>query len=240
MSDYEPGDTMVEALRRANPVPLDPAVSRRSRPSANARFAEIVAERPRRVRRRVLVIVIAIALIALMLMAFVMIRRESGTLAAAPACYAADSLTAPRVIASGDSPAHACAALWESGRFGTHGVPKFDVCVLPSGVAAVFPGESGSVCAKLDLPEESGDDRLERFADSVNRQVSGACVDAERADEIVQAELSHVGLAGWTVVPARPFDAEHPCATIAFNDATKTIHFVGIANPFPAPTAPAP
>ena len=54
MSDYEPNDTTVETLRRANPVPVEPGVSRRAMPSAHALYADIVSQRPRRVRRRVL------------------------------------------------------------------------------------------------------------------------------------------------------------------------------------------
>ena len=162
MSDYEPGDTMVEAFRRANPVPADQAGSRRSLPSAHALFADVIAQRPRRVRRRVLLIVIAIALVALMLMAVAALQRAGTSAAGAPVCYGSDSLQGPRVVVAGGDPIQACAPLWESGRFGGTKVPDFDVCVLPSGVLAVFPGESGSVCSRLDLPASSGDNRAER------------------------------------------------------------------------------
>ena len=231
MSDYEPGDTMMEALRRSNPVPTA-VIDRRSLPSAHALFAEIVAQPTRRVRRRVLLIAFALVLIALMIMAFVAVRRVGTSLSIAPVCYSADSLSAPRVVAAGGDPEQACAQVWAGGRFATRVVPDFDVCVLPSGVLAVFPGESGSVCSRLDLPQSSGDNRVERFVDSVNREVSATCISRDRAAEIVNGEIAQRGLSDWKVATGAGWDdPTHTCASIGQDPSTRTIFVVGMKDP---------
>ena len=82
MNDFEPGDTMVEALRRANPVSVGSTEGRRSQPSAHTLFAHVVEQPPRRarrVRRRVLVIAIVIVVLALIIAAFATTRREKSS-----------------------------------------------------------------------------------------------------------------------------------------------------------------
>jgi hypothetical protein len=232
MSDYERSDTMVvEALRRANPVPSDFAASPRSRPSAHALFADIVEQRPRRVRRRVLVLIVVIALTAALLMAFVALRRVGTSLSTAPVCYQADSLESQRVVATAGDAKQACAALWTSGRFGS-AVPDFDVCVLPSGALGVFPGEAGSVCSQLDLPESSGDNRIERFVDALNRRITASCVPPDQAKRIAEKELASRGLTNWTVT-AGEADAKHPCASVSPHTSERTIVLIPIKNPRP-------
>ena len=233
MSDYEPGDTMVEALRRSNPIPAG-AVDRRSLPSADALFGEIVAHRTRRVGHRVQLLALALALVALMLMAFVQARRVGTPLSVAPVCYDADSLSAPRVVASAGDPEHACAQVWAAGEFGTRAVPDFDVCVLSSGVPAVFPGEAGSVCSRLDLPQSSGDNRVERFIDAVNRDVSASCTSRDRALVVVDEEIAKRDLSSWKAeIGAGWDDPSRTCASIAADPATNTISIVAIENPRP-------
>ena len=228
MSDHEPGDTMVEALRRSNPVPAASVIDRRSLPSAHARFAEIVAQPTRRVRRRVLLIALALALIAALLMAFVAVRRIGTSLSIAPVCFGADSLSSQKIVASGGDPQQVCAQVWAGGRFGTRAVPDFDVCVLPSGVPAVFPGEAGSVCRRLDLPASSGDNRVGRFIDAVNREVSATCMSRDRALEFVNGEIATRGLEGWKAeVGAGWDDPKHSCASIGPDMSTNTIFIVG-------------
>ena len=242
MSGHEPNDTMVETLRRANPVPVEPGVSRRAAPSAHALYADIVSQRPRRVRRRVLVIALAVILLALMLMAFTVVRRGGTSLAQAPECFASDSLHARAVVAVGDDPVHACADLWSRGAFGRGAAPDFDVCVLQSGVLGVFPGESGSVCARLGLPESSGgDNKVARFSDAISRRVEGECIGFARAEQIIRIELRQRRLSGWVIKRGvGGFDSARPCATTAVDAATRTVVVIATANPFVAPAATTP
>jgi hypothetical protein len=242
MSDHEPGDTMVDALRRANPVPVEPGVSRRAMPSAHALYADIVSQRPRRVRRRVLVIALVVILLGLILMAFAVVRRGGSSLAQAPECFASDSLHARAVVAVGDDPVHACAELWTRGAFGRGAAPDFDVCVLRSGVLGVFPGESGSVCGRLDLPESSGgDNSVARFSDAISRKVEGECIGFARAEQIIRSELRDRKLSGWVVKRGvGGFDSARPCATTAVDGATRTVVVIATANPFVVPPSTVP
>jgi len=215
-------------------VPVDRALSRRSQPSAQALFADIVAERPRRVRSRVLVLVVVVVLVAAMLMAFVALHRVGTSLSIAPVCYESDSLQAPNVVVTAGDPKQACASLWAGGRFG-RSVPDFDVCVLPSGVLAVFPGESGSVCSRLDLPASSGDNSVERFVDALNRRVSARCFRLDQAAQIAKEELKRRRLAGWRILPGDgTADAVRTCASIGADPSARTIALVPIRNPRPA------
>ena len=238
MSDADPGGAVTEALRRANPVPDERTAGRRSQPSAHALFAGVVAQRPRRVRRRPLVLLIAIVVLVLLLAGFVAVRRTHASLPLGTSCYTKADLGAPKVIVgSGASPAAACAQLWRTGQLGTGSVPSFDTCVLPSGVIAVFPGESGSVCARLGLPEQSGNNDVAAFADQVNRQVSGACIGADAAEKIINRALAAHGFHGWTVKRgAAPFDDAEPCASLAFDVARRTITLIAIPSPFVTPS----
>jgi hypothetical protein len=242
MNGHEPNDTMVEALRRANPVPVEPGDSRRAMPSAHALYADIVSHRPRRVRRRVLLIALAVILLALALMAFAVVRRGGTSLAVAPECFESDSLHARAVVAAGDDPVHACADLWTRGAFGRGAAPDFDVCVLRSGVLGVFPGESGSVCGRLDLPESSGgDNRVARFSDAISRKVQGECIGFARAEQIISSELRDRRLSGWTIKRGvGGFDRARPCASTAVDGAKRTVVVIAIANPFVVPPSTAP
>src|ERR1700722_12715052 len=103
MNDFEPGDTMIEALRRANPVPVGSTDGRRSQPSAHALFAHVIEQPPRRARRarrRVLVIAIVIIVLALIIAAFASTRRQKSSQPLNVACYSAPNLNATHVIVS--------------------------------------------------------------------------------------------------------------------------------------------
>jgi len=242
------GDTMVEALRRANPVPDIRTDGFRSQPSAHALFADIVT-RPApgvwRHRRRVraLVIVIAIVAIGLALVAFVAVRKDAPTLPTSVVCYSSADLGARRIVvgSTGDA-AKACESIWSSGGFAGLGTQRsasgFDVCVLPSGVAAVFPGESGSVCSRLGLAASSGgDERIPSFAAETDRRVSASCIGHDPAEQIIKDELAKHGLDDWTVKRSpRPFDAGHPCASIYVDAPAHQVGIVPIANPYPSST----
>jgi hypothetical protein len=233
------GDTLVEALRRANPVPVRVTEGRRAMPSAHALYADIIAEspprRPSRARSRAVVIVIAIILLVLALVAFVAVRSGKPSEASSVVCYSAASLDAQRIVVgpAGD-PEQACASVWSNGGFAALGVKAhaaagFDVCVLPTGVAAVFPGESGSVCPGLHLPSSKGGDaNVVGFAAAVDAQLNATCTRYAPAERVVKRELKKWRLHGWTITrSSRPFDADNPCAAVAV-DAEK--HEVGIVS----------
>jgi hypothetical protein len=242
MSTNESGDTMVEAFRRANPVPASQTEGRRSMPSAHALFADIVAERPprvsRRLRRRVLLIAIAVALIGLLLAAFVLVRKDATDPSTDVACYAAPDLHARRILTAplGD-PRQTCARLFEEGAFAGVGIkhapaPGFDVCSL-AGAPAVFPGESGSVCKRLGLPEASvGDPKMAKATTEMDRRVSASCMPREPAVRIIESVLAKYGLKGWTIeLGPSEYDSAHPCTSMGIHPGTRTIMLIPYADP---------
>ena len=177
-----------------------------------------------------------------MLMAFTVVRRGGTSLAQAPECFASDSLHARAVVAVGDDPVHTCADLWTRGAFGRGSAPDFDVCVLQSGVLGVFPGESGSVCGRLGLPESSGgDNSVARFSDAISRRVEGECIGFARAEQIIRSELRQRRLSGWTIKRGvGGFDTARPCASTAVDGTKRTVVVIATANPFVVPASPAP
>src|SRR5689334_21559841 len=88
MSDDDIGVALLDALQRANPVPTEELGGRRDLPSAHALFAEITAQRPRRVRRRTMVIVIALVVLALaaLLGAFALVHHDEPSVAGFVEC----------------------------------------------------------------------------------------------------------------------------------------------------------
>jgi hypothetical protein len=224
VSEDEMSIALLESLQRANPVRIEEIADRRALPSAHALFAEITAERPRRVRRRTLVIVIAlfVLVLAALVGAFALVDRGAPDVTAGPLCYSAASLDARRIATSGGADLRsACAELWTRGDFGSGPVPShFDVCVLGTGASAVFPGEAGSVCEKLGLRSaiETGlNDRVLQLETEWRHAVRDRqCIASADARDILQRALDQIGFDGWTVGldQSRPFSSAEPCSSI--------------------------
>jgi hypothetical protein len=245
VNDFESGDTVVEAFRRANPVPDGEATNRRAQPSAHALFAEIVANPPRSPRRRarvVLAATLAVVLLAGIFLAFAIVDGTAPDVAAAPRCYETASLSARSIVVAGPDLQSACAQLFANGDLGTGTVPSsFDVCVTAGGAPAVFPGESGSVCKGLGLASAnptSADVRVRAFESQVSAAIQEKCVGYDAARDIVEHGLDQFDLKGWTVEPnpdAEPFSDARPCASIAF-PGSQTVFIVPVGDPRAAVT----
>jgi hypothetical protein len=160
-------------------TPVLPAPRR----EAARRQLEQVVERsgPARLPRRVKPAAITAGAVAIVLTtgAFAYAAYESVTDRTQARCYTEASLASNRYVAiaeASDSLSKAdvrnavdvCAALYRQGilRLGhrvdysvhsrvSYAVPPLTACTLPAGVAAVFPGSSGT-CAKLGLPAAAG------------------------------------------------------------------------------------
>jgi hypothetical protein len=226
MSDDELGVALLESLQRANPVPLDENGGRRDLPSAHALFAEITAERPRRVRRRTMVIAVAlvILLVAALLGAFALVNRNEPTVVGSVACFGTPDYPAHRtyVATSVGDPIAACQVPWHNGMFGTDGSAKgLDACVLPGGAVGVFPGEFGSVCQNLSLPPahvSASLANLEQFRTETGDAVRDQCVGYDAALAIVEQKLAQFDYLGWAVQPlpgSVPYSDANPCSSIA-------------------------
>jgi hypothetical protein len=240
MSDDELSGTIVTALRRANPVPVEQVDGRRSLPSAHALFAEIVSQPPRRVRpRRVVAFAVVVALIAATFAAFAAVNRDDATTGTSTVCYAERNLKSEHEVAGFGDPVQVCTQLWHDGAFGDRPVPKeFDACVLSTGAPAVFPGEAGSVCSTLGLANlrvSSLEARIQAFTAETGPLVKpeGGCIDDAAAQAIVRRKLQKFGLDDWTIAhyPDQPYTDEFPCASMAVVPESRQVFLV----PFPRP-----
>jgi hypothetical protein len=233
-------DDLLEQLRRANPVPAAAAAGRRLTTDADALFADIVRERiqPRRHRRRAVLIAVAIALLLLAALAAFFLRREADPKQpASAACYSAADLHARRVIfgVAGNDARAACAEQWRLGNVGSGPLPDFAVCVLPNGLQAVFPGESGSTCDRLGLKIAGSGRRDEStFSYDLGVKIHERCFDEAGARVLVHEQLVAHGLANWKVLVGhdRPFGRTFPCAEVSIDIRARTVTIVAIPDPF--------
>jgi len=161
------------------------------------------------------------------------------------ACFKSADPNADTETASVDQrgPVAACADLWQQGEFDSGGqVPPLVECVLPSGIAGVFPNfAGGDVCARLSLPTASTsppttasspppptaadvNDRILAFRDTVLPQfLDAGCIELAPATAIVRRELDRAGLNDWTVRAADGFSTDRPCATLALRPESREV-----------------
>lgn len=250
----------LERLRAVNPVPADEVARLRpdpvlfdritAAPPAPARVADSLARRRRR-RRRLVPALVASSLVG-GAVAYGLLRGEVSS-PETVACFERADLSAttavPAVEAGG--PIEACAGVWRRGAFGGGTeVPPLVACVLPSGVAGVFPATDGTdVCTALNLapitpiplpppttttpgpptvPQPAADlnTRILDFRDAVLAQfVEAPCVAPATGAEIVSRELARAGLADWTVVSGG-FSADRPCATLSLRPEERQVLLV--------------
>lgn len=253
----------LERLRAVNPVTAaaalliepDPVLLRRLLAGASPAVTGRAAPRRRRGRRLVP------ALIATSVLggagAYGVLRdgvSRPGTVA----CFELADLTAftEVVRAPAAGPVEACAGLWRRGVLGAGTeVPPLVACVLPSGVAGVFPAPAGAdVCTALDLvpvspaparpsnPGQPGQPvppqpsapgvttdvatRIVGFRDAaVAAFLAAPCVSPEAGEDIVRRELARAALGDWTVVRG-PFSADRPCATVSVQAEERQVFLV--------------
>lgn len=148
----------LERLRAVNPVPPaevallapDPVLFHRITSAPPARTADPL---PRRRRGRRLVPALVVTSLLGGAVAYGVLR-DGVTEPETVACFQRADLSAdaavPKVEAAG--PIEACAEVWRRGTFGGTEVPPLVACVLPTGVAGVFPATAGAdVCTALNL-----------------------------------------------------------------------------------------
>lgn len=241
----------LERLGAANPVRNDDLPDAES-PGARALFEEITSvqtlspTRPGRTGlsyrpRRLLVPLIAVAMLSVGAAGAFALVTQRATTTVGVACYAAADLRSDTAIvaADGRAPIEVCASAWASGAFGTRPAQTLEACVLPSGVAGVFPAASDQdVCDMLGLAvlttEASTleDGRVLAFKVAiVQRFDSERCLDREESSAIVREELDRAGLASWAIivgpgVNGEGFSSVRPCAGLAIKQAEQRVILV--------------
>lgn len=250
----------LERLRAVNPVP--PAEVARLRPDP-VLFDRITSALPvrtadplrgRRWRRRLVPALIVTG--ALGGAVAYSVLRGGVTTPERVACFErADRLATTAGVSVGAAgPVEACAGVWRSGAFGdVREVPPLVACVLPSGVAGVFPATAGAdVCTALNLvpitpspappPPTTAppgpappptqpvaadlNTRILNFRDAVLGQfIDAPCVAPATGADIVRRELDRAGLGDWTVVGGA-FTPERPCATLSLRPDERQVLLV--------------
>ena len=245
----------LERLRALNPVP--PAEVARLRPDP-VLFDRIISAPPAAVadprrRRRRLVPALLVTSLAGGAVAFGLLRGDVSRPESVACFERADLASAtevPELEAAG--PIETCAGLWRRGVLGAGAeVPPLVACVLPSGVAGVFPAVGVSdVCTALNLvpitpappptattapgpapappPQPAADlnTRIVNFREAVVGQfLDVPCMAPSTGTDIVRRELERAGLGDWTV-ESSGFSAERPCATLSLRTEERRVILV--------------
>lgn len=246
----------LERLRAVNPVP--PGQVARLRPDpllfdriTSAPSVGVADPSPRRRRGRRLVPALVVTSLLSGAVAYGLLRGDVSrpeTVACFERADLLSSTAVPSVEAAG--PIEACADVWRRGTFGGREVPPLVACVLPTGVAGVFPAPAGTdVCTALNLvpitpptrpsptttaplpapaPQPAADlnTRILAFRDAVLGQfLESPCMAPATGAEIVRRELDRAGLRDWTVVSGG-FTADRPCATLSLQTEERQVLLV--------------
>ena len=246
----------LERLRAANPVPAAEVVLLRPDPVLFDRITSTprlpVPARLRRRRTRRLVPALVVTGLLSGAVAYALLRGEVSN-PETVACFETADLTSATDVAVVEAagPIEACADLWRRGVFGAgREVPPLVACVLPAGVAGVFPAAAGAdVCTSLNLvaitptqppappatvpgpapappPAADLNTRIVNFRDAVLGQfIDAPCMAPATAEDIVRRALDREGLGDWTIV-STGYTAERPCATLSLRPEQRQVVLV--------------
>lgn len=235
-------DDLLDALRRANPVPAERGDAARSRRAAALR--DKIVKSPHgfhfssRGRGR-LVAVVAVVSVSAGATAYALVTREPSKRLTV-ACHEAADLRSKTIVvgSGGEDPVATCAALWDNGAFGPRPAPLLVVCVLESGVVGVFP-QGEQTCSRLQLPEPPVGPTTPATTITavglkealVARFLAVSCVPPAEAEAIVRRELDGRGLTGWRIetgggAGTEGFSAGRPCVGLAFDEEGKRVILV--------------
>ena len=249
----------LERLRAVNPVPPGQVARLGPDPLLFERITStpfVAGAAPSRQRRRGRRLVPALIVTSLLggAVAYGLLRGEVSR-PETVACFERADLSSSTAVPRGDAagPIEACAGVWRRGTFGGGTeVPPLVACVLPTGVAGVFPATAGTdVCTALNLvpiapppppppaptttapgpapaPQPAADlnTRILNFRDAALGQfLEAPCMAPATGAEIVRRELDRAGLGDWTVVGGG-FTADRPCATLSLRTEERQVVLV--------------
>jgi hypothetical protein len=246
----------LERLRAANPVPPAEVVLLRPDPVLFDRITSTprppIPARLRRRRARRLVPALVVTSLVGGAVAYGLLRGDVSNPETVACFEAADPRSATEVTGvEATRPIEACAALWRRGAFGAgREVPPLVACVLPDGIAGVFPAIAGAdVCTALNLvpitptqspaapttvpgpapappPVADLNTRIVSFRDAVLGQfIDAPCLAPATAEDIVRRALDREGLGDWTIV-STGYTADRPCATLSIRPDQRQVVLV--------------
>lgn len=234
------GRDPLDWLRSVNPVPdsrLGP--DPRDDPDALAILERVLgaAESHTRRRRHLRFLIPAVVVAAATAATGWALTREADD-PTQVGCYASADLQADIIglpLAVGDDPIAACAAVWSEGGFGSSGTPDLAACVLPGGLAGVFPATDGDPCSQfaldpLERPASAGADTVRELQERLSTRFGSTCVDLDAARRESQDLINELGLSDWSISVPDPGDQTRRCASLALDPEQ---HIVTIV-PLPA------
>lgn len=204
------------------------------------RVIATATSRRRRSRRLIPVAAAAAVLVASgTAVAAVLIARSSNPDPVNVLCFGEASLDASRVqVEQGRDPVAACREAWADPQysevFAQQQPPPLAVCVLESGVTAVFPEVQTDPCDALGLvaagPPSSDDEALRRLTEEITEALDRGCVPTAEVERIARDALASKGLGDWTVTAASG-PPSGLCGSIAIDAAGQVIRIVPIPPP---------
>jgi len=238
-----------EELRAANPVNEHDLADAPDSPFAQALFRKITGApyhpRIRPVRRRRPLKVYAGSLVAVLAtgvgVGYALVGHHA-TRQSVVSCYAEARLDAHvvEVTAAGSDPIAACQSMWALGHVPGQPVVRNEAltaCVLPSGLAGVFPDTAGTVCRRLRLtpidarpsatttPAESP---VISMMNTVAAALANGCLTIDQANLLVRGALDRAGLPDWKVTQGAPSSAARPCASPAFDEPNHLVRLIPV------------
>jgi hypothetical protein len=145
-------------------------------------------------------------------------------------CHQTANLDSSQIVINDDGtdPIQLCAHAWtlDFPEWGTP--PPMVGCVLASGEAAVFPGDS-QTCEQLGLTSldttlTNQDQSLIAFQDALTQDaLSKGCIPPEQLKTIVDTHLASSKLVGWRVQIDGSFTTAMPCGSLSIDVETKSI-----------------
>lgn len=185
---------------------------------------------PNRRRRQIIAGVVAVVLSAGGGAVWAISRHQPAANPTTITCHQMADLKSSQIVvaADGTDPLQLCARAWtvEFPEWGP--LPPLVACAVPSGVAAVFPGDSAT-CDRLDLASldttlGEQDRKLIEFEDAITAELLGkGCLPPEHVKSIVDARLSRSGLLGWSVTIEGAYTTGEPCGSLSFDVAARII-----------------
>lgn len=120
-------------------------------------------------------------------------------------------------------------------------MPPSVACLLPTGIAGVFPGDENT-CAELGLAEldttlSADDAKVLAMENAATTEVSehNACLEPEVVADIVQRAIDGAELEGWSVEIVGEYTATEPCGSLEFVVADRIVKVRPLPDMFGGP-----
>ena len=146
------------------------------------------------------------------------------------ACHQTADVNSSQIVVSrtAEDPIDTCRQAWSNSSLAWGPMPASVACLLPTGIAAVFPGDQ-TTCEflglhDLDVEISADDAKIMQFEDTAVNAVLAfnACLTPEHVAQILTDSIAEVGLDDWTETIDGDFTPATPCGAMQFDVAGRT------------------